>query len=103
MTLGELKNYFEKFDDNHVFNFSLSRPFSWRGAYAEVAFSLEETVSTKESNINMIEEALRDTFIGYKGGGFNYNKNTDVHFESGPSSWSDGNYVKNMLFSKLFI
>lgn len=97
MTLGELKQHFEGFDDGAVFNFSLSEPFSWRGVYAEVAFSILKESSSKEKNIEMVDKALTETFVGWKGGNYRYNENTSVNFEASEGAWTDGDYAREMI------
>lgn len=97
MNLGELKQHFEGFDDDHVFDYSLSEPFSWRGSYAEVAFSIKEEPSTKEDMLKNIELATTNQFYGYKGGEYRYNEHTPINFERGYSSWSDEGYVKDII------
>ncbi len=97
MTLQGLKDYFEQFPNGTVFGIALSEPFSWRGIYAEVAFSIEERESTKEENLSKIRKALTETFIGWKGGEYSYKPYTEVHFEAGHGEWSDGDYVRNWI------
>ena len=94
MNLKEFKDHIEKFADGYVFDFTLSRPFSWRGIYAEVAFAIEKEPSTKEQVLESINEAYSNEFYGYKGGYFYYDDRTDVHFESDSSSYTDGDYVR---------
>lgn len=94
MNLKELKSYFESFEDDYVFDWSLSDPFSWRGAYDEVAFAVLKQPSTKESNLQKIKKAYTETFFGYKGGEYDYNNYTPVNFEQDTSCWTDGRYVQ---------
>jgi hypothetical protein len=97
MTLGELKNHFEQMENGKELNFKLSTPFSWRGIYAECAFSILKEKSTKEENLEKIEIALLNVFQGWKGGDFKYDLETEIHFESEESSWTDGGYSKNLI------
>ncbi len=97
MTLGELKQYFESFPENASFTYKLSEPFSWRGVYAEVAFDITNQPSTKEENLEKIEQALTKEFYGYKGGEYRYNEDTDIHFEESSSRWTDGEYALDLL------
>lgn len=97
MTLGELKNHFEQMENGKVLNFKLSNPFSWRGIYAECAFDVLKETSTKEENLEQIEEALTEEFEGWKGGEFRYNLDTEVHFESETSSYTDGGYARELV------
>jgi len=100
MTLKEFKNYIESFTYNKVFDYSISDPFSWRGVYAEVAFSIKSIPSDKENILEKINKAYTDEFYGYKGGDFKYDDNTDIHFEREPSSYTDGGYAEEWI-SKL--
>lgn len=97
MTLGELKKHFQSKPDGTVFDYSLSDPFSWRGVYAEVCFSVTEDKSTKEENISKIEDALTNVFEGWKGGDYRYTEDTTVNFEETQRNWSDGDYVREMI------
>lgn len=100
MTLGELKQYIESFPDGTKFDYSLSEPFSWRGVYSEVAFTINENESTREELLEKINRALTQTFFGWKGGDFTYSEHTNVNFEESHRSWSDGEYTENWI-SKL--
>lgn len=97
MNLQKLKNHFEKSENGVVFDFKLSEPFSWRGIYSEVAFTLLDEQSTKEDNLYMINKALNKKFTGYKGGEYYYNGSTEVHFESSPRGYTDGGYTKDKI------
>lgn len=97
MTLGELKNRFEEMQKGKILAYKLSEPFSWRGIYAEVAFEILEEDSTREENLEKIERALTEEFYGYKGGEFKYNEDTEIHFESDESAYSDGGYSRNLI------
>ena len=41
MELKNLKDYISSFPNETVFKYGISKPFSWRGSYDEVAFSIE--------------------------------------------------------------
>ena len=78
MTIKYLKNYFLNTEKPKFF---LTDVFSWRGSYDEVAFtpSLE---GTREESLALIERAFTDIFGGYKGGTYQYEEWTAVHFET---------------------
>ncbi len=97
MTLGELKQHFEGFAANTIFNFALSSPFSWRGSYNEVCFTIIKHASSKEENLDKINSALTDTFFGWKGGEFSYDENTTVNFEPARGSYTDGYYARELI------
>lgn len=97
MNLGELKKYIKSFPDGTRFEYSLSDPFSWRGSYDEVAFSIEEVSATKEELLEKITKAFTQEFCGYKGGDYRYNGQTPVNFEADESSYSDGGYVEDQI------
>lgn len=102
MKLRELKEYFEKFPDNHVFDYGLSEPFSWRGSYDEVAFRFERDIFTKEEILKNINKAYTQTFTGYKGGEYMYQDYTTVNFEESYRDYTDNTYVLQKLFCFLF-
>lgn len=97
MELGELKNHFEKMESGKLLDYKLSKPFSWRGVYAECAFEILKESSTKEENLEQIEKALVEEFHGYKGGCFKYDLYTEIHFESDYGSWTDGGYSRRLI------
>lgn len=96
MILEELKNRIESYP-SEVMDFCLSEPFSWRGSYDEVCFSLNTTETSKKDNLKMINKALKETFHGWKGGEYRYNKNTTVNFEESRNAYSDGYYLQIFL------
>lgn len=97
MTLLELKEFFESKMPHDQFNFKLSYPFSWRGSYDEIAFCVNESKSTAEENLEMIEKAYTDTFHGHKGGEYTFSDYTTVNFEEGSSNWTDGGYTEKII------
>ena len=100
MTLLEFKQYIQKKKNGSIFPVGISEPFSWRGSYNEVAFSIVDQETTKEDILTKIEKAYNEIFIGYKGGNYRYDDYTKIHFEENPSDYTAGTYVKNEL-SKL--
>ncbi len=98
MTLEELRDHIDGFPAKTVFKFGLSKPFSWRGSYDEVAFSIVEAPMSKQEVLSVINEALTLTFFGYKGGEYKYNLSTKVNFEGGGySNYTDGGYTSEMI------
>lgn len=97
MNLLEFKTYIESLPDNTQFNYSISEPFSWRGSYDEVAFSIEEKPTTKEEILRRINLAYTETFRGYKGGEYNYHDWTPINFESGHHAYTDKIYTKEII------
>lgn len=97
MDLRKLKEYFEALPDDYEIPYCLSKPFSWRGSYDEVAFSLIKNTSDKYDNLIAIKSALTDTFRGYKGGEYQFCDTTEVHFEYDTSSWTDSGYSTNLI------
>lgn len=85
MTIKWLKDYFENTENPKFF---LIDVFSWRGIYDEVAFTPSKT-GTKEESLKLINNALTETFDGYKGGEYTYKESTDVHFEFSERDCSD--------------
>lgn len=99
MELKDFKKHIESFPNGTQFDFGISQPFSWRGAYSEVAFEMLKQPMTKEEILANIELAYTETFEGYKGGEYKYNDHTDIHFESDYGSWTDGYYVSSWIDS----
>lgn len=96
LTLGKLKEGFEKLDPNKVLEIGISEPFSWRGSYDEVAFSIIKNVTVKEC-LDNIEKAFTETFYGYKGGEYKYFDKTPVNFESDSGRYSGGSYAEYVI------
>ena len=96
MNLSELKNKIESYPGDTM-PFSLSFPFSWRGIYAEVCFSISTGEATKQDNLNIIEMAVMNEFEGYKGGLYRYDCSTNVNFEDSIREYSDGDYLLQFL------
>lgn len=98
MELRQLKEHIQSFPDGTMFKNGLSEPFSWRGVYAEVAFDvLVGQEMSKETILNNIEKAYTETFTGYKGGEYQYDDVTEVHFEYDNGSWTDGGHCVNLI------
>jgi len=101
MKLKDFKNHIESFDNGTVFKNGISNPFSWRGSYDEVAFSIIQEPMTKEDILVIIKRAYSRVFLGYKGGSYRYEDYTNIHFEKeGNRNYSDGLYAAEMI-SKL--
>jgi len=58
LNLKELNEYFQELPRGCKFSYKLSEPYSWRGVYAEVCFTVIEEASTREENIKAIDNAL---------------------------------------------
>jgi len=97
MTLKEFRKKIENSPKGKIFQYGISSPFSWRGCYADVAFELIEMNMTREEILENIKYAYKNIFFGYKGGQYRYTDNTDLHFEEGRCSWTDGEYCNNMI------
>ncbi len=97
MKLGKLKKLIESLPDGMTFKYSLSDPFSWRGSYDEVAFSIDPHGATKEVLLEKITKAFTHEFCGYKGGNYRYNGQTSVNFEADESDYSDGGYTNGWI------
>ncbi len=93
MTIGDLQDYFENTENP---KFYLVDVFSWRGRYDEVAFTPSKHGNKKES-LGLIEKALSETFLGWKGGDYTYADYTQTHFETEQSSFSDTALYKLLL------
>lgn len=98
MILKDLKESVSNLPEKTEFDYGLTKPFSWRGSYDEVAFSILESPMTREEILANIELAYTETFHGYKGGKYQYNDYTNVNFEEeGSCNYSDGDYTEQMI------
>jgi hypothetical protein len=97
MNLGEFKQYIESFEPDTSFQYGISKPFSWRGIYSEVAFAVSETSMTRKEILENINIAYTGVFEGYKGGKNRYKDYTDIHFEENISQWTDGGYCAKWI------
>lgn len=98
MTLSQFKEKIEAFPEGTIFKNGLSEPFSWRGSYDEVAFSIVESPMSKLDVLKNIERAYDGTFYGYKGGEYLYRDTTPVNFEKEDySDYSGGMYCAKMI------
>ena len=97
MKLKDFRQHIESFPSGTKFNFGISKPFSWRGVYAEVAFEMLDQPMSREEVLENIKLAYTETFRGYKGGEYRYNESTEIHFETDIASWSDGYYVSKWI------
>jgi hypothetical protein len=98
MILKDFKQHISNFPKGTEFNYGISEPFSWRGSYDEVAFSIVESPMTREEILANIEIAYTKTFHGYKGGEYEYGEYTSVNFEEkGNRNYSDGGYTARMI------
>lgn len=98
MELKNFKQHISSFPNGTQFNFGITKPFSWRGSYDEVAFSIVESQMSKENVLANIELAYTETFYGYKGGEYKYQDYTTVNFEEeGRHNYSGGIYVAQMI------
>lgn len=102
MIIKELLEHIESFPNGHVFDYSLSNPFSWRSSYDEVAFSILDIKSTKEDVLAEINKVFNETFTGWKGGEYSYDNHTTVNFEESEGSYSDGSYLGNKFLLLAF-
>lgn len=95
MTVYELKRNIESL--GNTMNFCIEDVFSWRGFYAEPACSISSRNTSKKHNLKMLNRILTETFYGWKGGEYNYDINSEIHFECEWSSWSNGKYIDKFL------
>lgn len=76
--LGDLIKWLSSQDpDKKVIN-GFGEPMSWRGDYYQLAFAPEKETTIKDMLDNALS-ALGNTFVGYKGGEFVMDKNSEVY------------------------
>lgn len=96
MTIGELYNKIENWPED-MMNFRIIEVFSWRGIYAEAAAEISTECTSKQDNLKMLNDAIKVTHEGWKGGEFEYDFCTKIHFECDYGSYSDGRYLIGFL------
>ena len=97
MNLKEFKTIIENFNPDVQMIFSISEPFSWRGSYNEVCFSIVDVPTPVQDILNKIDEAYKGIFQGWKGGEYKYDDFTQVNFEANYSDYTDGDYCTKMI------
>ena len=98
MNLKDFKEHISNYPNQTNFNYGVSKPFSWRGSYDKVGFSIVESPMTREEILVNIELAYTEIFSGYKGGDYEYSDYTTINFEGGGNSdYTDGEYVGQMI------
>lgn len=96
MTIGDLYRKIESWPEDTM-NFRIIDVFSWRGIYAEAAAEISTDRTLKQDNLNMLDEAIKFTHEGWKGGEFEYDFSTEIHFECDYGSYSNGRYLNGFL------
>ena len=96
MTIGELFDKINAWPEDTM-NFRIIAVFSWRGVYAEAAAEISTETTLKAYNLDMLREAINISHCGWKGGSFEYDFDTNIHFECDYGSWTGGKYLKNFL------
>lgn len=96
ITIRELRNRITTWPEDTM-NFRIVDVFAWRGYYAEPACYINSDEATKEHNLTMLDALTSDTFIGWKGGEYNYNGSDQLHFETDYGSYTDGRFIMNFL------
>lgn len=96
MTIAEFKDKIKSYPGDTM-PFCINDVFSWRGVYAEPACAISTCCVDKEHNIAMLERLVTEKFYGWKGGEYHYHDYDDIHFETNPGSWSDGQFIVDFL------
>lgn len=79
MELKSLIQILEKLPPDLVIKNGFDCPHSWRGIYAELAFTPTENTVVADM-LTDARSAVGATYEGYKGGDFTMDENTRVHF-----------------------
>lgn len=96
ITIRELRNRIITWP-NDTMNFRIVDVFAWRGYYAEPACYINSDEATKEHNLTMLDALTSDTFIGWKGGEYQYDASDQLHFETDYGAYTDGRFIMNFL------
>lgn len=94
MTLIEIVERLKKEDPNRAVPLGWDEAMSWRGDYYQLAVNPAKSV-TVGAMIKVLEDAVGETFEGYKGGEFVMGKYTDVYLDQ--YGRSDGNRISYYL------
>ena len=96
MTIGDLYSKIESWPEDTM-NFRIIEVFSWRGIYAEAAAEISTERTLKQHNLDILNEAIKVAHEGWKGGLFEYDFCTEIHFECDHGSYSNGRYLNGFL------
>lgn len=97
MTIGQFEEICNIYPDLKV-NFAPYECGSWRGVYAEACIFVNmDGECYLEEFIPFIDQLKMSIHEGYKGGEYQYDKNTRINFETEFSAWSDGETFERML------
>lgn len=88
VNLGNLIEALAAADPTRPVRWGFGRPMSYRGVYAELAFSPEEN-TTVGAMLMHARSALGQTFTGYKGGEFTMRSGVDCHIAEYGESGGD--------------
>lgn len=78
MTLNRLIELLKQADPQHTCKKGFRNPHSYRGYYERLAFEPASNVQVHEM-LYLAEDALGDTFSGYKGGEYFMHGDVEVH------------------------
>jgi len=95
MTLGELIKKLESYPPDKICPLGLARFFSWRGVYAELAFSVEPNVPVADM-LKLARGAVGQVLTGYKGGEYTMTSGTPIHLEQSHRNYTDGEYAASI-------
>ena len=96
MTIGDLYSKIESWPEDTM-NFRIIDVFSWRGIYTEAAAEISTEPTFKQDNLNALNWVIKFTHEGWKGGEFEYDFCTEIHFEYDYGDYSAGQYLNNFL------
>lgn len=96
MTLKELYNKIESYPSDTM-NFCIEDVFAWRGSYYEPCCSLSVEKTDKQDNLDKLNNLVKFEFMGWKGGYFEYDWDSTIHFESDPGEYTGDRYLKNFI------
>lgn len=97
MTLGELIKFLENQDPNLIVPMGFHNPHSYRGYYHDLAFEPLKNISVGEM-LACAKSAIGKTFIGWKGGEFVMDEDTNIWLaEEGRCGESIGEVLLNYV------
>lgn len=96
MTLGEFYDKIKSYPQDTM-DFCIEDVFAWRGNYYEPCCSLSVEKTDKQDNLNKLNNLVKFEFSGWKGGYFEYNWDSTIHFESDYGEYTSGTYLKDFI------
>lgn len=97
MKLGRLIEILSNADQDKKIEKGIGNPHSWRGSYDELAFEITDN-TTVQDMLDAAVSSVGATFLGWKGGEYTMDLDTEIHIELGEGEYSDNETALSLLF-----